>query len=73
MLQARQVPECRSAQCEWRNARIKLRKGHIANTVSRLSDVTAVLRPYWVDFRIVDDTVHLQLLIRCYAQFVTSA
>jgi hypothetical protein len=65
------VPESQSAQCEWRNARTRLRTGQIANTASRLIDVTAVLRPYSVAFRIVDDTVHLQLLIQCYAQFVT--
>jgi hypothetical protein len=43
----------------------------MANTASRLTDVSAVLRPYWVACRIVRDTGHLHLLIRCYALFVT--
>jgi len=45
----------------------------MANTVNRETDVMVVLRAYWIACRIVRDTVHLQLLIRCYAPFVNPA
>lgn len=44
----------------------------MANTAKRLMEVIALSKVYSVAFRIVEDTVHLQLLIGCYAQFVTS-
>ena len=59
------------AQCECRNARTALRTGHIARTANRLIEVMAELRVYWLAFRIVEDTMHLHLLIRGYALFVT--
>jgi len=44
----------------------------MARTANRLIEVIALSKVYWVAFRIVRDTVHLQLSIRSYAQFVTS-
>ena len=44
----------------------------MARTANRLIEVMALSKVYWVAFRIVEDTVHLQLSIQCYARFVTS-
>lgn len=44
----------------------------MARTANRLIDVIALSKVYWVAFRIDVDTVHLQLLIRSYAVFVTA-
>jgi len=63
--------EGQGAQCDARNARTRLRTGQMARTASRLMEVSALSRVNWLAFRIVDDTVHLQLLIQCYAGFVT--
>jgi hypothetical protein len=39
----------------------------MARTANRLIEVMALSQVYWVAFRIVTDTVHLQLSIRSYA------
>jgi hypothetical protein len=44
----------------------------MAKTANKLIDVMALLQVYWVAFRMVWDTVRLQMSIPCYAPFVTS-